>query len=559
MGLHTPSKTSFFSTLGSLASLASVLVVAASTGCGLIKINGKPLGAGASAGGDGATSASGSEERGEGSSSEVGGSDDALHPGSPLCELSYGFGGGISELQAALKTQSRERAAESLANAMCTKDGELPRDEVEEIGGAWRKANHIDARDLVANYRILKGRADLYSIPESLTGPVRDYATMDSSPSTALYLRDQLGNQASALARIGAVRACLNVRTAESPDVSKGLLRSILCSREPLDLTKAEEEIDATEGLSETTRFTLRSAAWNTTEVARKARQAVAALGKQDPGVGKLISIADEERKLWTNMTPLRGKLNAQLAAMEEAAAAHQRSAFAGCEDRTLKAWEAQLREVELPAAPEKNQVSTYAMAALATAEGYLAYAALRLCSEASETDDTHVSNDIQWRGLTRRGAYTSTLTSWFSLEGISFEDQRRKLDQLLRDSGLSYAPQILPDVEAGVISRIGDVDGGVEVTFKKVRGLRVVCKHWEQTYRIERITAEGIFIYQERCTSMGPVMMDLTGKPVKFGKAFARGLKPGMFLVAAQGLPVVATSSPSSSKPLFVLGASVR
>jgi hypothetical protein len=541
--------------------VAGVTLAMMGTGCSLLKINGKSLGEGpgGAASGEGTGGDSGGEREGGAASGGAVASGDALHPGSPLCELSYGFGGGISELQTALKTQARERAAESLANARCTNDGELPRDKVSELGGAWMKAHHVDERDLVANYRILKGRADLYGIAESVTGPVRDYATMDSSPSTALFLRDQLGNQASALARIGAVRACLDVRTADSPDVDKGLLRAILCSREPLDLAQAEEEIDATAGLSETTRFTLRSAAWNTTEVARKARQAVAALGKQDPGVAKLIAMADEERKRWTTMTPARDKLNAQLAAMETAVAAHQRSAFAGCEERTLKAWKDQLGALELPAAPEKNQVSTYAMAALSTAEGYLAYAALRLCSASAETDDTNVNNDIQWRGLTRRGAYTSTLSSWLSLESISFEDQRRKMDKLLRDLDLPYEPQTVPDVEEGVISRIADVDGGVEVTFKKVRGLRVVCKHWEPTYRIERITAEGLFIYQERCTSMGPVMMDLTGKPVKFGKAFAHGLKPGMFLVAAQGLPVVATSSPGSSKPLFVLGASVK
>jgi hypothetical protein len=38
-----------------------------------------------------------------------------------------------------------------------------------------------------------------------------------------------------------------------------------------------------------------------------------------------------------------------------------------------------------------------------------------------------------------------------------------------------------------------------------------------------------------------------------------AQGLRPGMYLVALDGLPVVATSSAKSKKPIFALGAMLR
>lgn len=542
----------------------------ASAGCSLIKVNGKSLGGSSSDGsGGGESEIQGGDgsvdknyqrpdwreemgKRGEGF--------DAAKVKTAMCKHSMGGASGtVAELEKELATKDKEYAAEALVEAICAEQSELAEDRegVKKVGKKWMAKHHLDERDLQAIYLKVRGRGDSLQDLRKFSGPVGEYGELiraTAGPTALDWIAEP-----SMLARVAVVRACFSLgNDVYRADTEYPLLMSVLCTREPIDLAKAEAEIDATEGLNDLMRYELRGVAWRASEAVRQAKPAVEAIGKEDPGVGQLIAIADKERKAWSSASAQRVKLRAQLFAMEAAAASNKRSAFAGCEDKTIGTWSELVGALKLPPASDKRQTPTYLATALSTAEGYLAYQALRLCSEVSESPQTALRGKVVSQAWVRRGPYTATVASWLAAEKIEFDDRSRNLGTLA--SGLlSYEQLAHEDLNAGVIAKISEVEGGVEVTFKTVREPQPKCQSWRKTNRIIGINSSGLFVYEEICMKMGMSMIDITADPVRFGKTMARGLKPGMFLAAMQGLPVVATRSPGSGEPLFVLGALLK
>jgi hypothetical protein len=205
--------------------------------------------------------------------------------------------------------------------------------------------------------------------------------------------------------------------------------------------------------------------------------------------------------------------------------------------------------------------LTTFIDATLTTAEGYLAYKALRLCS-ASMEDNFYKGGDIIGSDVTRRGPRTGTLAAWINgASDIKFDDRDLKMEDLLRggsyNDGLGLVEgQRYQRIIRGVIDRIDDKEGYVEISFKQVTEMIEDCVKWQQTNRIESISAGGAINYHYICKAWGKVKTDLTASPIKTGKVTAQGLKIGMFVMAIEdGLPVVATSGSGSSKPLWVLG----
>jgi hypothetical protein len=538
------------------------VLVLASTGCSLIKINGKPLGGSSN---DSDASTHGQPDRVIDAKSGKAPPPAGLPSSkSPLCKIAHGDDGGkVAELENGLATKDREYAAEALVEALCATSGELAdqRGRVKKIGEAWMAKEHLDDRDVAILFQMAKGRAEDSQSPSEFSGPVGQYGAIDGQPFRRMVELDRLGAAASMMAKVAVVAACfhLDMRAGYSADVEYPLLTSILCTRESIDVAKAEAEIDATEGMNDTTRLRMRTAAWRASEALRMAKGSMLSLAKEDPGVAQLIAIADQQFKEWSSPSPQRVKLLSQLAAMEQATAANKRSAFAGCEEKTVRAWSEHVRSLELPPAPEKQQLDIYLNATLASAEGYLAFAALRLCS-ASEEDASTRGKDVIPGTRFRRGPRSATMASWLSLDKpIKFDDRGRSFGKLFNEVGAYAGGGSSQNTEAGVIGKIEEVEGGVKVVFKTVRERRVTCANWVKTKQILRIDGNGMIEYVQRCTSMSPVMMDVTADPVEFGKAMSHGLKPGMFLVAIPGMPVVATRSPGSAVPLFVLGGALR
>lgn len=548
-----------------LAPCGLVLFVLGTSACGLVHLNGKPVSFSSS-------SASGSSDPAGAASSAAAGpapSGDRSAPlGLPaaLCRRAEGNGGTFAELADALERKALEYAAQYLVGALCATDGEVAEDRARtrQLATAWMEQQALDVRDLAVLYDVATGRGESAQRPEAFEGPVGQFGQLAGYATDRMLALDRLGPRASMLAKVALVRACYNLGIGDyDPAADHSLLLSIVCSREPIDLAQVQRELDGTANLTEATRYSLRRWSWRAHVAVRQERARISALAKQDPAIARLVAMADQELAAWTRPSPERTKLRDQLAAMEAAAASNKRSAFQGCDKQTLAAWSEVLARKRLPPVPDKHQLATYLGAALEDAEGYLAFAALRLCQRANEPaqEEGELALDEISAGQVRRGPRTATVASWLAEEEpFRFDDKALRFESLVgKVLGAWGAGPSQEPPSQGVIDKLREYDERVEVTFRTVREPRTACLRWVKTRRILRIDDHGQLIYEERCAATGKVMMDLTAEPVRFSKLLARGLRPGMFLVAVEGLPIVATRSAGSSEPLFVLGALLR
>ncbi len=538
-------------------------------GCSLIKVNGKPLGGGSSSGGSSGGGSSSDGSSGDGSSS--GGGPTTIGTRPAWCD-EYNYSTSTSYTPDFFATMSDEdlesnsSLGQRFGEVVCATQWDKPadREALLALRAKWMKLMGYDERDFV----VIAGEGKGYIVGErqkyeTLPGPVGQIA--EGYASAALVHLDQLGAKASMLARFAAVEDCYQASMGLRHIDEMPLLLLVLCSREQLDAGKAYAEIDKTAGLNDTTRKDLRRTVKVASAAAAKATALVATKAKEDPGIAKLVAIADLQVKEWAAPSATRAKLIANLESMEAATKANKHSAFAGCDVTTRAAWEEVLAGLDLPKVPSEHVLTTFVDATLASAEGYLAYKALRLCS-ASMEDNFYKGGDIIGSDVTRRGPRTGTLAAWINASSeIKFDNRDLKMEDLLRggsyNDGLGLVEgQRYQRIVRGVIERIDEKEGFVEISFKRVTEMVEDCVKWQQTNRIESISAGGAINYQYICKGWGKVKADLTAKPIQTGKVTAQGLKAGMFVMAIEdGLPVVATSGSGSSKALWVLGGAVR
>ena len=279
----------------------------------------------------------------------------------------------------------------------------------------------------------------------------------------------------------------------------------------------------------------------------------VASRASGDPGIAKLVAIADAQFAEWATPTPARAKLMDTLEVMEAAARSGKRSAFAGCDARTRAAWEAVVRPRTRPKTGSADLVQTYVEPALGSADGYLAYQALSLCSAASESS-RHRASLIDSSAI-RRGPRSATRAAWIAASGeIAFDDRALSLASLLGAFGAES-----PATIAGVIDTITDRGGEVEISFKPQLAKVDDCLSSRDTAQIERIDDSGHVYYRRVCVTWGKRTIDNAPEPVLAGKVMAHGLARGMYLTALDdGTPLVATSGPSSTAPVWLLGATL-
>lgn len=553
------------------ASALALPAFAILAGCQLIKVNGKPLGGGSSSpppATPGSAPAPESSYAASPASSAPDSSPDQpaapAEPGKPAASAEWCASVGQKGFSSPydlddfkdikIPDDNPTDAAGRFAGAMCTRGEVKARDQIMALRARWMKAIEIDERDFTV--LAAKARSLTYEQQneDKIPGPLGQLAS--GSQQHGIVELDQLGNRASMYTRFAVVSRCLRPQAEHNP-----LLRHILCAQEPLDKAKAYAEIDSVEELNNGTRYRLRRLVKETADRVAQVRAEIAAKAKEDPGIAKVVAIAQAQFKEWASPSAERAKLIAQLEAMEAATKANKRSAFAGCEDKTRASWEEQLARVKLPKVPSQHALPVFVEATMSTAEGYLAFQALRLCSASTERQP-NFRPDLAGTRVVRRGPRTATVAAWHAAAGeIQFDDRSLNIGALLVNGTLpgQYATSGLTQRE-GVIAKLEDADGELRITFKTVIEPREDCLEYKTTNRIVMFEADGDPIYYRQCIKWGTIKMNLTAQPIRVPTAMAQGLKPGMFLVAIDdGYAVVATSSPKSAKPVWVLGGKVK
>jgi hypothetical protein len=538
----------------------ALALTSALAGCSLIKINGKPLSAyGSSARSSGSPSSASSAA--EAADEQLGPRViDAAKEQDKRCGALNGsyndepMSRWTADLKSAVERGMPDAAA-SFLNALCATDGEVAqqRKEVERLRGLWMTKHHLDERDYFyladSAHNLAVGQQKL----ETFDGIVGQYKRLSQSTERDHLRRlDEGGVGAPAMIMVALVDQCLSSFKLYTSVSSTDLPQLILCTRLPIDLTRAFREIDQDPNVNVRSRYDLRQAAVGAWETQAQAAKTVQASAKAEPGIARMLEIADEELKRWRTLEAATAKRLERLRAMEAAAASNKRSAFAGCEEATVADWLAHLATVKMPDAPKSNELDTYLGAALATADGYLSLAALLRCT--AGVRHTQPATWIIREQWIRRGPLSAITADWTNLrETIEFDD--RSYDRLIS----APEPRSDPGVRSGTIAKLSPVGGSVEVTFQVEREQHEVCTREVNTGRIASVSEGGTVNYEYKCLASGKKTFERTPVSVTVPAALAQGLRSGMYFVALDGLPIVATSSANSKKPLSVLGYSLR
>jgi hypothetical protein len=441
--------------------------------------------------------------------------------------------------------------------AVCATRWEYPEERAKVLAmlPRWMERLGYDDRDLATLAAEHKYKGWAVQSREELGGVFAQLATGYGAGS--LITLDGLGARASMFARFAHLRTCYEIGGADFE--RKPLLTKILCTREDLDLAKVRAEIDAAQGINDSTRRHLRWEVKRVWDVFTETRAWLDGRAKEEPGIAKLIAIADAQFAEWAEPSAKRSSLMALAESLEQATVVNKRSAFAGCETKVRAAWAGVVAGQKLPRPPAKSAGPLYADAVLGTADAYLAFHAMNLCSAGlnakAETGARLIGSHNQ-----RRGPRTGTIAAWMAAAGeITFDDRSLSMAKLLHNLDLTEGRRY-EEPASGVIDTIERKDGEVRISFKHVTAEFEECESTKPTSRVRSISSSGEVIYDTICTRWVTVKRDDTAEPIRASEVTAGGLEPGMFLVASRdGFPVVATRNAKSMKPIWLFGAAVK
>lgn len=536
-------------------------LVASATGCkGLVSLNGKPVGSGTSSSGGGGGDEQDSNNSG---GSTLSSADAAPPPPGKAASWCEDTGEYVSKSDYSMddfkdiKVEKEDPGhlmytAGSFGKLFCTTGEVKDRKKIVAMRDKWLQLNDLDDQDFIVLLAYSHARTWDSQKYKDLGGSFNQVEPFDYSHS-AMVQADKVGEKKlSMIGRFMLVNSCNHSAT------DKGLLHDVLCTREPLDVKKAYAEIDANKDINVGTRYKLRALVRETWQWYQGKKVQLDAMAKEDPGIAKVIKIAEDTRKEWERPGDRRAEMLASVEKMEAATALNKTSAFAGCDKTTKAAWEAHLKGLKLPKVPGKGALSIFVEATLDTTEGYLAYEALRMCSAGSE-ENIRKDSDFIGSDVVRRGPRTATVANWLAAAAdIKFDNRSLKIHQLFGGVPMNEGSR-WEDPRQGVIDTLQPFEGGVEITFKRVVEPREDCLNWVDTNQIVMFEPDGDPIYRRKCLKWGMVKTDLTAEPIKIGEVMAQGLKPGMYLLGRDGLAIVATASAKSATPIWVFGGSVK
>ncbi len=436
------------------------------------------------------------------------------------------------------------RHVQGLAEAMCAKADVPDRAKAMAIRDKWMKMHGLDETDFIVVYALSKGRGWKNQNYDDVPGPVSQMRATDD------YGLDVLGARASMIGRFSHVDSCLGGK-------GTGLLQKILCATEPLDASKAYAEVEATDELTPDNRYHIRQMVFTAAAAQAKAKTEIAALAKEEPGVAQLVAIADAQRKEWASPSPARAKLIRLVESMQAAANTDKRSSFKGCEATTGAAWAEVVKGAELPTVVQSQALSTLLDAVFKTPEAYLAFRAFELCADGVEASFTPETGIFGARHL-RRGPRTSIIAAWMAVSGdIKFDSKSLSMDALFGGISLDLGGRDSDRFSVGTIDKVTPQGDKVVISFKRDVVEIEDCVAWRKTNRVAGIESNGDFRYEQVCTRNGMVKFDRTPHDVTLSGLVAQGLKPGMFFVAdsEEHFPIVATASAKSTKAIWALG----
>lgn len=322
------------------------------------------------------------------------------------------------------------------------------------------------------------------------------------------------------------------------------MLAQIVGVTDTIDQAKAAAEVDEESALTSAERDTLHRYIVAVAQLQANTAKTLASLASADPGVATLVKLARQARSEWATPNAKREKLRAQLAGLEAAAASNRRSAYQGCQAKTLAAWTDAVASAKLPQFNAEPRSTTYLNPIVATSTGALAYTALRLCRDGFVESGKGKSNLPEDASNQVRGPRTAALAAWLAAGASIACSIATVILAVLKEADIIRTFADIDGTISGVVAKIESKGAFAEVSFSATAEPRATCARWEKTNRIERIDPDGKLEYENRCVSRASVMMQSSPDPVVYDEILVRNLKPGMFLIQ-HNLPIIANPGP--------------
>jgi hypothetical protein len=364
---------------------------------------------------------------------------------------------------------------------------------------------------------------------------------------SALMYADMMGDKLSELGRAWMLEKCINGGREANAEAT-AVWAVCGADAKALDLKKAEAEVKA-EAAGDREGERVLEQIKNIKENGAKIGAAVEAAAKDDPGLQKVLKLADDAKAEWSAWVDKNGDLYARARAMVDGVHSNKttHNSFEGCWDKTYPAFSKLVKATKFPWDPGNDYLPSYWFEMLGTIDGYMTATAFAECAySVHESGEALVASSFNRpAGVLKWGARTVTLTKIadasfkpkFGDRSLSWPNMvsRVRDNYHAKFEGINDTAQIMTPAE-GAVGKV-KVDGDVaKIDFK---GDKVeACLQWVETKKVQSVSPNGDVQYEKQCKKRGMVE-NQTGS-VEVSSKFTAGLKPGVQVAVIYKVPVV-------------------
>lgn len=460
-------------------------------GCGLVQVNGKPLGGNSSSSSSSSSSPSSSESTKEASNET---------------KPSQQSSSSVAAKPAAVESRAAQTAEASESGK-----------KVNDIAVPWTP---------LQQYWFIKDQA--------------------KQAYTAMLIADELGDKFSQSARVALIANCWehSAKDANAAALWAGCGPEV----EAFDVNALQKELQK-EGISREAREDFVKFANEKISLAKEYGAAVMAEAKTDSGVAAVVAMGKTAREEWKAFASAHAEDLALLAKLEDLVREGKNGLAGDCMAKTQPAMEKVVRATKWRE-NDTAQMPNYFYVNLTpkTVESHIATAAwascLTLVSDAGETvwaaayGTDYEDGQRSFRRWLRRGPRSLTLAKLFDGDfKPKFASRSLDIRTMARlQGGIWIGSKGMGSPTTGKIAKL--VKNGDETTIQfdpKSYG----CTDWQQTNKFSGWTTAGDPTYEKKCTARG--VIDDPKSDVVTATAFTNGLTPGVQVTTELGFPLAA------------------
>lgn len=557
-------------------------------GCGLVKVNGKPVSLGSSS----SSSSSNSDPSGNSSESSAGSTPNATpasasqQAGDADVEAKKDKKYGVWKSPAWCKNAESlmdkwnrpsstngywddldrddpAGAVRTLVGAYCFPDDYARRD-IKIVEAGYKKwsaklgMNEADWADAVEWTSIKRGSDP--KAPDAKTSwrkwsPIDQYIALQNTGwIDETYVADALDKQLTTLGHLGYVAKCIDSER-------EAFWAMCQADFDAIDRKAVLSELRADKSHSAYEKMTIRFALPGLFARLDAHAKRVKELKAKDPGWAKMFEAAAAGRKEWAAKAD--PKLVDLVFEMDDARVTKSRKASQGCHDKTWPALQAIIAAIPAKTFAELKRDTIYSALAVIvdSPNGYLASLAHFYCSTYDAKQDylartigRQLQNSIGYRGP-RNAAYTAIASA-----GIVLDDRDEKISYPPIERPIHAEGSSLGASGHGKVASVKKDGNTVVISFANEKFSQEECVKGHYTHRIQSISSDGSINYQYKCEKLQmKTYSEPPSRPLTVNAIYAAGVSKGMFVDVVEDLVVFAYPKPGVSVPSIVAGVQVK